>query len=111
MQPLAPPVSPAARKRAAEPTDTAVDAAHFRAAVARLHEEAQQVADHVVTRARAARLRGATAEACRADALELEHQATRAERLLFSRAVEVFRAAAAESQLVADALDAIEDGQ
>jgi hypothetical protein len=77
-------------------------------AVARLRQDAQCVADHIIIRARAAHQLGATAEAYRTSALELERQAISSERLLFGRAVATFRTAAAENRLIADALDIIE---
>jgi len=80
------------------------------ATVARLRETAQRTADQVVARAHAARCL-ATAEAYRVGALELDHQAIRAENLLFGQAVETFRAAAAENRLMADALETIEGGR
>ncbi len=80
-------------------------------AAARLRENAQGAADRIVARARAAYQLGATADAYRTSALELEYQATRAERLLFGQAVKLFRIAAAESRLIADALDTIESGK
>ena len=104
MQPLAPPTPPAGATDTAHATPACV-------AVARLGEEARRAAGRIVARARAARLTGATVEAYRASALELDHQATRAERLLFSQAVETFRAVAAENRLIADALEFIEGGR
>lgn len=83
-------------------------AGHF-AAVARLREQAQRVAGRVIVRAHAARELGATAEAYRSCALELERQANRAQELLFSQATLTLHAAAAESRLTADALEAIEN--
>ena len=77
-------------------------------AVRRLGLDAQHVAERVVARARAAYLFGATAQAYRDNAVELEREAAQAERLLFGQTVKTFRAAAAESRLVADALDIIE---
>lgn len=79
------------------------------AAVAHLCEAAQRTAERVVSRAHAARQLGATAEAYRGAALELERQADCAERLLFGQAVQTFRAAAAENRLMADALEAMSD--
>ncbi len=103
------PLTPfAPQMRETDPMGATPGTAHPTIAVARLHEEARCVADRVVARALAARRLGATAASCRLGASELEGQAGRAESLLFGRAVETFRAAAAESRLVADALDAIE---
>ena len=82
--------------------------AHLFTTVAHLREAAQCSADRVVAAAHAACRLGTTAEAYRISALELDHQANRAEGLLFSQAVKTFRAAAAENRLVADALDVIE---
>jgi len=81
------------------------------ATVARLRATAQRTADQVVARAHAARCLGATAEAYRVGALELDRQAIRAENLLFGQAVETFRAAAAENRFMADALETIEGGR
>lgn len=78
------------------------------AAVAHLREDARHTATHTVARARAARRHGATADAYRVSAEGLDSQADRAATLLFGRAVETFRAAAAENWLVADALEALE---
>ncbi len=83
------------------------NAARWFSAVARLRDNARRTADRVIARADAARRQGATAEAYRLSSVELERQATRAEKLLFSQTVKTFRAAAAESRLIADALDAI----
>jgi hypothetical protein len=78
------------------------------AAIARLREDVRRTADRLVARARAARRQGATADAYRISAEGLDRQANRAEELLFDRAVEVFRAAAAENRLIADALEVLE---
>ncbi len=78
------------------------------AAVARLGKDARHTAAHIVACARAARRHGATADAYRISAEGLDGQADRAATLLFGRAVETFRAAAAESHLIADALEALE---
>lgn len=78
------------------------------AAMARLREDARCTAARVAARARAARRHGATADAYRISAEGLDRQADRAEALLFGRAVETFRAAAAENRLIADALEALE---
>ncbi len=78
------------------------------AVIAHLAEDVRHTADHVVTRARAARRHGATADAYRISAEGLDAQADRAEALLFSRAVQTFRAAAAENRLTADALEVLE---
>ena len=78
------------------------------AAVARLRDDARRTADRLVARARAARRHGATSDAYRTSAEGLDRQADRAEALLFGRAVETFRAAAAENRLVADALEVLE---
>ncbi len=78
--------------------------------VALLGHDAQHVAARIVARARAAHQFGATAAAYRDSAKELDREAARAERLLFGQTVRTFRAAAAESRLVADALDMIETG-
>ncbi len=78
------------------------------AVVAHLGEDVRRTANHVVARARAARRHGATADAYRISAEGLDAQADRAESLLFSRAVETFRAAAAENRLIADALEVLE---
>ncbi len=83
-------------------------AASRSAEVARLCEDVERTADHVVARARAARRLGITADAHRFNAEGLDRQAGRAEVLLFRQAVETFRAAAAESRLVADALEVLE---
>lgn len=80
-------------------------------AVARLRQDAQHIATRIVARARAAHQFGATPEVYRDSAMELEREAARAERLLFGQTVKTFRAAAAESRLVADALDAIKGGK
>ena len=98
----------AARGRDAEPMLTPPRAAYLAAAVARLHADARCTADRIVARALAARQFGATADAYRAAALELDRQADRAETLLFGQVVETFRAAAVENRLMADALDAVE---
>ena len=82
--------------------------AHLSATVARLGEAALRSAGRVVAAAHAARCLGSTAEAYRINALELDHQANRAEGLLFGQAMDTFRAAAAEGRLIADALDAFE---
>ena len=97
-----------ALKRNAEPAAVKPEAAQTATAVDRLRDSAHQTAGRAVARARAARELGAPAEGYRAAASELERQAARAETLLFDRAVQVFRAAAAENRLIADALDAIE---
>ena len=76
-------------------------------AVARLREDSRRTADRLVARARAARRHGATADAYRISAEGLDCQADRAEALLFGRAVETFRAAAAENRLIADALEVL----
>ena len=89
----------------------APDTASRFVAVARLREEVQRVADHVVARAHAARQLGATAQTYRAYALSLDWQAGRAAGLLFSQAVETSHAAAAEHRLIADALEMIEGGR
>ncbi len=73
-------------------------------AVTALRDETRRVAGHVVACALAARRLGATAESYRLSAAELERQAERAEKLLFARAAETFRAAAAEHRLIAEAL-------
>ena len=78
------------------------------AAVAWLREDAWRTASRLVARARAARRHGITASAYRSSAEGLDCQADRAEALLFGRAVDTFRAAAAENRLVADALEALE---
>jgi len=78
------------------------------ARVTRLYDAVQRTTDHVVACAHAARQPGATAEFYRSIALDLDRQADRAETLLFSQAVATFRAAAAESGLIADALAVIE---
>jgi len=78
------------------------------AEIAMLRDEAQRTADYVVARARAARRLGATAAGYRTSAEGLDRQASRAEELLFGRALETFCAAAAENRLVADALDVLE---
>lgn len=78
------------------------------AGVARLCETVSQTADTIVARAQAAYLLGMTADRHRAIADGLDRQAGRAETLLFRQAAETFRASAAESRLVADALDALE---
>jgi len=88
--------------------DATPDTTHPATAAAHLCEEARRAADRVAARARAAHGFGATAEAYRAGASELERQADRAAGLVFGQAAETFRAAAAESRLVATALDAIE---
>lgn len=81
------------------------------AAVAQLDEEAQRTAGYVVMRARAARRLGATAKAYCTSALALERHANGAEERRFGRAVETFRAAAAENWLIADALEVLESGE
>jgi len=81
------------------------------AAVMHLDEEAQRTADYVVMRARAARRLGGTAKAYRISALALERHANSAEERRFGRAVETFRAAAAENWLIADALEVLESGE
>ncbi len=78
------------------------------AEVARLRADVERMADYVVARARAAHRLGITAEAHRINADGLDRQAGRAEILLFCQAVETFRAAAADSRLVADALEVLE---
>ena len=78
------------------------------AIVAQLGENARRTAAHVVARACAAQRHGATAHAYRTSAEGLDCQADRAEALLFSRAVETFRTAAAENRLTADALEVLE---
>ena len=78
------------------------------AVVAQLSEDVKHTAAHVVARARAARRHGATADAYRLSAEGLDQQADRAEALLFSRAVDTFRTAAAENRLTADALEVLE---
>lgn len=78
------------------------------AVVAHLDEGVRHTANHIVARARAARRHGATADAYRTSAEGFDEQADRAEALLFARAVETFRAAAAENRLIADALDVLE---
>lgn len=88
--------------------DATPDTTHPAATVARLREGARRAADRVVARARAARECGATAASYRTGASELERQADRAAGLVFGQAVETLRAAADESRLVANALDAIE---
>lgn len=93
------------------PIDARPNTASRFAVVTRLSEDAQCTADCIVSRARAARRLGATAEAYRLSALELDHQADRAEKLLFGQAVETFRRAAATCRLMADALEAIEGGE
>jgi len=93
----------------AEPMNAPPNTAPRFAAVALLREQAQRVAGQVVIRAHAARELGATAEAYRSCAQELERQANRAKELLFGQAVETLNAAAAENRLTADALEAIEN--
>ena len=105
---LAPSAAFADRGRDAEPMTIPPRAAHPAAAVVRLRAEARCTADRIVARALAARQLGATADAYRAAALELDRQADRAETLLFGQVVETFRAAAVENRLMADALDAVE---
>lgn len=78
------------------------------ATVARLCDTVQRTTGHIIARAHAARQLGATAKTYRSSALELDCQADRAERLLFSQAVATFREAAADNLLIADALDVIE---
>lgn len=78
------------------------------AVIARLRQDVPRTADRLVARARAARRHGATADAYRTSAEGLDRQADRAEALVFNRAVETFRAAAAENRLVADALEVLE---
>ncbi len=78
------------------------------ATVARLCDTVQRTTGHVIACAHAARQLGATAKAYRSSALELDRQAGRAERLLFSQAVATFRRAAADHLLIADALEIIE---
>ncbi len=73
--------------------------------VTRLREELKRTADYIVARAHGVRRHGMTADAHRLNAAGLERQAGRAEILLFRQAVETFRSAAAESRLVADALE------
>ncbi len=79
--------------------------ARWFAAVACLSEDAQRMADHIVVRARAAHRLGGTAEVYRVSAQELNRQADNAERLLFGQATEAFRAVAAESLLIAEAIE------
>ena len=79
------------------------------AAVALLRQQSERVAGRVVVRAHAARELGATTEAYRSCALELERQASRAEGLLFGQAALTLHAAADENRLTADALEAIEN--
>ena len=95
--------------RRAEPVNAIPNTARRFAAVARLRDQAQCVAGRVVVRAHAARELGATAEAYRSCALELERQAARAQELLFGQAALTLHAAAAENRLTADALEAIEN--
>lgn len=83
-------------------------ASHF-AEVTRLREDLRRTADYIIARAHCARRLGMTSAAHRLNAAGLDRQAGRAEILLFRQAVETFRAAAAESRLVADALDVLED--
>ncbi len=85
--------------------------AHWFPAVARLRRNACGVANRIIARAHAAHQLGGTADAEHASGQELERQATRADRLLFGQAVKAFRAAAAESRLIADALDTVESGK
>ena len=84
------------------------DATRRFVAVAHLRAETRRVTDRVVAYAHAARQLGATAEMHRSRARDLDRQADCAAGLLFGQAVETFRAAAAESSLMADALEAIE---
>ena len=77
--------------------------------VARLREEIERTADYIVARARGAHRLGMTAETHRINAAGLDRQANRAAILVYRQATETFRAAAAESRLVADALDVLED--
>ena len=63
------------------------------ATVARLCDAVQNATGPIIARAHAARRLGATARRCRSGALELERQASRAEKLLFSQVVATFRAA------------------
>ena len=88
-------------------THSSPNAVRF-AVVKHLSEDVRHTAGRIVTRARAARRHGATADAYRVSAEGLDAQADRAESLLFSRAVETFRAAAAENRLIADALEVLE---
>ena len=97
-----------ALKPNAEPFAVKPEAAQTATVVDLLRDSARQTADRAIARAHAARELGATAQDYRAAAAELEHQAARAETLLFGQAVQVFRAAAAENHLIADALDVIE---
>ncbi len=78
------------------------------ATVTHLGEDARRTAGHVVAQARAARRLGTTAHAYRIGAEVLDHQADRAQGLLFGQAVATFRAAAAENRLIADALEILE---
>ena len=96
-----------ALKRDAEPVAAKPEATQAASAVDHLRDSAQRTADRITARARAARELGTTAQDYRAAAAELEHQAARAETLLYGRVVQVFRAAAAENGLIADALDAL----
>ena len=73
--------------------------------VARLREEIERTADYIVARARGARRLGMTADTHRINAAGLDRQASPAAILMYRQATETFRAAAAESRLVADALD------
>lgn len=84
------------------------EAAHLFAVVARLGETVERSAHVIVAAAYAARQLGATADVYRTIVSELDRQADSAEGLLFGQAVETLRAAAAESRLIADALDVIE---
>lgn len=94
------------------PADIRPDTTRQFAMVAHLVQDVQSTADYIVARARAVHWLGATAEAYRLSALEMDHQAERAERLLFGQAVETLRAAAATCRLTADALEIIEgDGE
>lgn len=76
------------------------------AAVTHLNEEARSTVDRIMAQVHVARRLDATAETYRLRATELDRQADRAANLLFGKAVETFRAAAAEERFVADALDA-----
>lgn len=78
------------------------------AEVARLQEEIDRTAAYIIARAHGARRLGMTAETHRINAAGLDRQAGRASILVYRKATETFRAAAAESRLVADALDVFE---
>ena len=105
---MQPSTRPAIPQQQTGATSFSTGSAHPLTTVARLREEAQIAAEHVVARACAARALGATAQMHRAGALELERQAERAERLLFGQVVKAYRVAAVENRLVADALDAMD---